>query len=545
MNAPPEHPAAANLAALAAEAAAASASGDPARAVRCYIRYLRQDDSNPAAHFNLGNALVALGRADKAVPAFRAVLARQTDHFGAHFNLGNVLYQLERYGDAVRSFSAALRLQPGQLQVMNNLASAYARIGLREAGLRLLEQVLAAAPGRAEALNNYANALTSLDRQEEAVACFQSLLAERPEDATLHYNLGTSLRLSNRLDEAIAAFHGALALRPDYRQVEWNLSLALLARGDFEAGWRAYEARWHKPEARKLPDHGLPLWQGERLPPGTGILLQGEQGFGDTLQFIRFVPRLQAQGLVCYLQVRPGLEGLLGRSLPGVTLLPEKAPLPAGADILRRCPLLSLPLALGLFRESDFAVAAPYLRPDPLRRDRWAAVLAARLSGPAGAPRVGLAWRGSPTHLNDARRSLAVQDLLPLLAQPGIRWVVLQKDLTAPERDWLRHWPDMFAAGHQMRDWDDTAAVVQDLDLVISVDTSVAHLAGALGRPCWLLLPHCPDWRWQLARSDSPWYPGMTLFRQPQPGDWAPALEQMAQALKDAAGDFIAFRASP
>jgi hypothetical protein len=335
----------------------------------------------------------------------------------------------------------------------------------------------------------------------------------------VHNNRGNALQDLMRHDEALASLARAVALKPDYASAYWNESLTRLLQGDFEAGWKLYEWRW-RMDSPNWPA-GIPQWLGEERLNGKTIVLHAEQGLGDAIQFCRYAKLVAARGATVLLQVRPALTALL-RNLEGVSRVT------AGGERLPphdfHCPLLSLPLAFKT-RLETIPADVPYLFADPQRATRWR-----RRLGDAPSPRTGLVWAGSMTHKNDRNRSLPLLRLLEALPA-GIRCYSLQKELRDGDRELLRQRPEIVHLGDDLADLTDTAALLSELDLVISADTSVVHLAGAMGKPVWVLLPFAPDWRWLLDRDDSPWYPTARLFRQTAIGDWAGVLSRVSDEL--------------
>jgi len=428
------------------------------------------------------------GDLDSAERGYRAALAAAPAHPLATHYLGVVLYQRNRLVDA----------------------------------MPLLESAAAAVPQEPEFHNNLGLALAAADRDDEAVAAYRRALALKPGHAVAWNNLGLALQASNRLEDAIAAYREALALAPDFAQAHWNLSLALLAHGAFAEGWREYEWRLSLAELGK---HGRtfasPRWDGA-VRPGMTLLVAAEQGLGDALQFIRFAAPLAARGVRIVVAAPAPLAQLLA-TVPGVaSVAGPDDPVPVHDA---HVPLLSLPGLLGIGK-ADIPSAVPYLAAAPARRAQAAALLARC----ADRLRVGVAWAGNKAHANDRRRSIPLAALAPLLDAPGVAWFSLQPMQDDAQTDALD------ATGALARlplrgDFDGTAGLVAELDLVITVDTSIAHLAGALAKPVWILLPFAADWRWQQDRSDSPWYPTARLFRQPRAGDWDAVIRDVAAAL--------------
>ncbi len=430
------------------------------------------------------------GDIDAAERAYRAALAQDAEQPLALHYLGVVLYQRGRPAEALPSLERAAALVPREPEFHNNL------------GL----------------------ALAMLDRNEDAVAAYRRSLALKPDHATAWNNLGLALQAMNRLPEAIEAFRRALEPAHGFAHAHWNLALALLAHGEDAEGWREYEWRLRLPElgARASPPTA-PRWQGEDLA-GKTLLLTTEQGLGDALQFVRYTSRLAARGACVIVQALPPLRRLLA-SAPGV------ASIIAAGDVLPECdfsiPLLSVPGALGA-SSIDPACTVPYLRVDAARRED----VAARIAGIAGGSRrIGIAWSGSPHHANDRRRSIPLSALVRLFALPGISWFSLQK---GAGEDQIAQVPAAAAALALLdacNDFDGIAATVDALDAVVTVDTSIAHLAGALGKPVHVLLPFAPDWRWGITGDRTPWYPTARLHRQPATGDWASAIDALSDVL--------------
>ncbi len=532
------------------------------------VEYLKRAATlKPAAaefHNNLGGVLRDLGRPGDAVPAYRKALRLQPGAAEIHRNLGCALADLGRMRDAEESFRAALRFSPGYVDAANDLGNALVAQGRPAEALACFETTIALRPGDPAFHNNMGLALRLLDRLDDAVACFRQGVRVQPDYEKAWSNLGNALQeqergaealecleravalapgtpdpLNNlgaalyrqrRLEDAAAVFRRGLQCAPDSADLMWNLSQAALALGDYETGWRAFEARfrtaqltaaWHKSPA--------PAWNGTDSLKGRTILLFAEQGFGDTLQFVRFVPALAARGASIVLLVQPALKSLLA-GLGGIAAVAgfgEKLP---RFDL--QYPLMSLPFALGL-RLDGIPADKPYLSPDPDRAAAWRARVAA-LPG----LKVGLVWAGGPrpddpeaTRI-DRRRSLRFGQLEALTEIPGVSFVSLQKGAGAAQASTGLPGLDLHDWTGELASFADTAALAQNLDLVISVDTAVAHLAGALGRPVWLLNRFDSCWRWLDGRDDSPWYPTLRLFRQTAPGDWNGVLQRVRAALQ-------------
>ncbi len=432
--------------------------------------------------------------------------------------------QAHQRGDldaAERDYRAALAAAPAHATALHYLGVIHYQRNRNADALPLLERAVALVPEEPEFHNNLGLALAAADRTDEAIAQFRQALAAKPDLATASNNLGLSLQAANRLPEAIGAYREALRAAPDFAQAHWNLSLALLAAGQYAEGWREYEWRHRAQTFGAAVTSSAPRWQREGLA-GRAILLSAEQGSGDALQFVRFAAPLAQRGARVIVRASDALTAILA-SAPGVaTVLRPSDPLPAHDYQL---PLLSVAGALDA-DEHSIPAAVPYLAAS--RAD--AAAVAPAIAAAAGSLRIGLSWAGSAHHVNDRRRSCPLAALVPLLELPDIAWFSLQK---GDGEDEVARVPAA-ACMHIVdarNDFARKAALIDGLDLVISVDTSNAHLAGALGKTVWILLPFAADWRWGLDRTDSPWYPTARLFRQPRPGDWASVVASVRDAL--------------
>jgi tetratricopeptide (TPR) repeat protein len=483
------------------------------------------------AHNNLASVLLAKGELSQAEAHYRRTIALAPGHVGARVNLGNLLWQTGRFADAAKACRAALRLAPGMAEAHNNLGNALKDLGDAAGARASYRQAVALNPAYAAAHSNLGNLLCDLGEPAAAIEHYRQALALEPGFADYHMNLGNALRDIARLPEAISCYEQALTLKPAFGDAQWNLALARLVGGDFARGWPAFQKRW---QTRRLAAHrrsfAVPPWDGSD-PAGRTILVHAEQGMGDVIQFCRYLPLLRARGARTVLLIDGAWRRLasLLRSLDGVDLLALDLA-DAGAFDLH-CPLLDLPLRFGT-ELATIPARVPYLAADPARAD-WRA----RLAGD-GTPRIGLVWAGNRNNTRDRLRSLELELLLPLLALPGLRWFGLQVGDGRDDLETRRMPPGFTDLGPELHDFADTAAALAELDLTISVDTSVAHLSGALARPTWVLLPAAPDWRWLLERTDSPWYPTARLFRQPAAGDWASVVARVAEALSAlAAGD--------
>jgi tetratricopeptide (TPR) repeat protein len=483
------------------------------------------------AHSNLGNALKELGELEEAVAAHRQAIALKPDYVEAHCNLGTALADQGMLEEAVGAYRRAIVLEPDLPETHFNLGvTLYDQCKFDEA-LASYERAIALKADYAEAFNNRGNVLQDLNRMDEALASYDAAIALRPMFAEALSNRGDAFLKLKRVDDALASFDGAVAFAPDFALAHLNRSVALLLSGDYTRGWKEYEWRW---QVEGKPRTDTPQWQGEDVS-GTTIFLYAEQGYGDTIQFLRYAPLVAARGARVILEV-PNALLRLARGLPGVAQAVAAAEPAPAADL--NCPLLSLPRVFAT-TVATIPADVPYLTPDRAKAASWRQRLAPFLGA-----RIGLVWAGSspPPRPNadriDRRRSMTLAHFANLADLPGASFVSLQKGPPASQTRTPPTGLHVHDFTDELKDFADTAALIAALDLVISVDTSVAHLAGALGKPVWLLNRFDTCWRWLLDRNDSPWYPTLRQFRQPTLGDW----DSVMMALQTALGEFATCR---
>jgi len=453
---------------------------------------LRQPDGaaeRAAALSERGVAALRAGRLDEALFLFDGAVALDPDLALAHFNRGVTFKLLGRPHEELAAYERALEL----------------------------------APRLAEAHNGRGAALQTLDRFAEALASYDRALTLRPGYLDARINRGVVLKEMRRVDAALADSAKALLLAPDNPEAHWNEAMCRLLVGDYPRGFAEYEWRWRRPPLNRVEwGFAQPLWQGNEKLEGRTILLHAEQGLGDTIQFCRYAPLAAARGARVVLEVQPPLKTLLSR-LDGVAEIVARGETMPAFDL--HCPLLSLPPAFGTTIDT-VPVRVPYLAAAPERVAYWRA----RFFG-TPTPRIGLVWAGNRNHRNDRHRSIPLARLARLFTL-GATVVSLQKDTRREDRAFLAAHPNVIDAEDSLADFDDTAALIETLDAVVTVDTAVAHLAGALGKPTHILLPCVGlDWRWHLGREDSPWYPTARLHRQASPGDWDGAIRSVSLAL--------------
>ena len=483
--------------------------GKAGEALRLITAALKIAPQSADAHANLGLALGALKRPADALASFEKALALAPDHLEAQVNRGNVLIDLGRNEEALACFDQVLAREPRHLPALVNRGNALTALGRADEAIADYDAALALDPADPRALFNRANALLRLGRTAESLAGFDRLLAFAPQHAEGAMTRGLALQTLGRHQDALASYNQAIALRKDYADAHVNAALARLTLGD-AGGFAEYEWRGKRAGIAHR-SYGKPLWLGEYPLGRKTILLHAEQGLGDTIQFVRYAPLLARAGAKVVLEVQGELRSLLG-AVEGVTAVVARGePLPA-FDV--HCPLGSLPLA---FKTGPGRVPAeiPYLRASEESVAKWRP----RLEALAG-KRVALAWAGNPSHINDRNRSIALTRLAPLLSTPGVTFIGLQRELRDADRDVRLEGANFLQFGSELADFSDSSAIVSLCDLVVSVDTSVAHLAAAMGRPTWILVPFWPDWRWGLSGETSSWYPQARLFRQATDGDW-------------------------
>ena len=472
-------------------------------------------------HNNRGNVLRDLGRHAEAVAAFESALALDGGNLAVSVNYGAALLDAKRIADSVRVLDSAAAGAPDSMDAHFVLGLARRAAKDYPGAVEALRRAVDLAPGNAEAWYNLGNALHLDQRDREAVPCFERAMALKPDYAEAYCNMGMTRRNST---EAIGWYESAIALKPNLAIAHSNLAHTLLLQGDYQRGFAEYEWRWRHPETPPR-DFSQPEWQGEVIGGERLLLVHAEQGFGDTLHFVRYLAPLRARVRRIAFECQPELLPLL-RGLPGLEWVVARGE--ALPDFDLHVALMSLPRLFETTLDTVPA-AVPYLAADPARVARWRD----RLAGPG--KRVGLVWAGNPKHNNDANRSMRLADLAPLFEIAGLRFFGLQKGERAADAP--PPGAPFAALSEEIEDFADSAAILAGLDLLVAVDTSIVHLAGALARPVWALLPVAPDWRWQLERGDSPWYPTLRLYRQPGPAGRKALVERVRDELRRWAGE--------
>ena len=463
----------------------------------------------------LADAYRQAGRPGDAIAPYRRLLDLEPGNINARVSLGVCLQDTGDLSGAIACYEAALAQEPDSAEALTNLGLARSAQGDQDAALKALEHAASLDPENPATQCGLGAVLQKLGRAADAADCFETAIAAAPGDANAWSNLGNARQDQLMLDEALTAHDRAAALAPDDGEVHWNRAMSLLLSGDLTSGFAAYEWR-AKTKDHAPPAHGSPRWQGGNAS-GLRLLLIAEQGFGDAIQFARYAPLMQRRGADISIQCHPKLTGLLETLDGAPKVFATGAPLP---PVDAHAPLMSLPHLLGTTLESVPA-GIPYLD-----------VASGSEHPPAtgGRRRIGLCWTGNPNHPDNPHRSVPFEAFAPFLGNQGIDWRGLQFGPAA--EDAAGRLADDPAWTASLDGFGNTAAALQSCDLVITIDTSTAHLAGALGRPVWLLLKYAPDWRWMIGRDDSPWYPTVRLFRQTAPGDWNDVLTRLEAALK-------------
>jgi tetratricopeptide (TPR) repeat protein len=498
-------------------------------ALAVFDRAVRLKPDDAELWGQLGGSLAVLDRSADALLAYQHVLKLKPLHFEAAFRSGELLHRMERFEEALACFERCSEWQPEHLQAQFMRARTLRALERHEECLALYQSLHALAPDDPVICNNVGDALIRLGRFQDGLEWFEKALRLRPGFAEVLANIGLALFQLNRLEEAKDAYARAKAADPECAASAWQLAHLQLQTGDFAAGWTEREARWnvagYSPE---YPKFSQPKWLGQQVIEGKTILICADEGLGDTLQFARLVPGLAGRGANIILVVQDALCPLLS-ALPGVSsCLPFSQRQFPPFDL--HCPVMSLPLACGV--TLDTIPSASYLPPRPAARvQAWNERL-----GPHNRLRIGLAWSGNPHHKNDGNRSMPFKALLPLLTLDAT-FVSLQKEVRPDDGALLQTRTDLIDPTGELTDFAETAALIENLDLVITVDTSIAHLAGTLGRPTWVMLSYVGEWRWLAKREDSPWYPSVRLFRQDERRDYAQVVERVRAELQTLISD--------
>lgn len=472
--------------------------------------------------FARGRILYDQKRNDEALHALNRALALKSDIAEARLIRGNILFALNRQTEALADFDKALALRPDMASAWLGRGNVFCALDRNDEALVAYDHALTLNRDLAEAWLGRGHVFRNLGRHNEALTAYDKVLALKPDLPEAWFSRGNVLFDLNRDDEALQDFEKAIDLRPDNAEALLNKSLVKLSLGDFEEGWALYEWRWKSKFFTSPVRHfSQKPWLGDVDIAGKTVLVHSEQGFGDIIQFYRYLAELVKLGCKIVLEAPAPLIPLFAAQKGKFEIVAWGAA-PPNFDV--HCPLLSLPYALKTTLRT-IPASIPYLFSPPGKLDHWRAKL-----GKKGKPRVGLAWSGNPRK-KDRSRNIPLELFLPSMST-AMEWHILQKDIPEDDRSSLKSNPAIIDHTASLNDFSDTAALVAELDLVISVDTVAAHLAGAMGKPAWILLPFHPDFRWLRDRTDSPWYPTARLFRQTHDGDWGGVIDQVSRELQ-------------
>lgn len=492
-------------------------------ALACYDKALSLNPGYADAYNNRGNVLRELRQFDEAYASYCQAIALNPSFAEAYHNQGNVLMDLRRFEEALVSFNQAIALDQNNAHAYNSRGLVLLEVlERRDDAVHDFRLAISIKPDYAEAHYNLGNALKEMRRYKESQANFDKAIALNPNFVEAYYSRAVLLSEQQKFEEALSGFNRVIAIKPDHARAHYNIGILNLLLGNFADGWPGYEWRWKtEPLKNHVRQFKQALWLGEQSLAGQTILVHTEQGMGDVIQFSRYIPMLTAMGAKVVLAAPPALASLMQTLPVEVEVVTKWDDLP---EFDLHCPILSLPLAFKTTLDT-IPAQVPYLVADPQKVAQWHERLGVKRK-----PRVGLVWSGSATHANDRNRSIVLRTLEPLL-RLDVEYHSLQKEVRPDDQLVMAQFTQLQSYADDLHDFSDTAALISALDLVIAVDTSVAHLAGALAKPVWILLPQIPDFRWLLARNDSPWYPTARLFRQENAGDWASVVESVKHNL--------------
>lgn len=498
-------------------------SGRRADAILKFYEAIQLDPNLPQAHHNLGTALAEENRLEEAIATFRRAVELAPTYLQARRGLAISLRNLNRRDEAVRVMREHLHLAPDDPDVLHDLGMLLSELRRPSEAAVLHKHALRLKPNWADAHNGLGLAQLAAGRYAEAEASFEAAVRLDPKFSSAQNNLATAYKEQGRIEEALAQYDLAVRIDPEAPSIRWNRAIALLQAGDHQRGWIEYEWRFRRPATPMRPFQ-QPLWDGSELH-GRTILIHPEQGLGDAIQFARYIPLIKARGGRVILECPSPLAAVLS-TCSGIDEMVTEGQQPPAFDV--HLPVMSAPR---VFQTTLATVPAetPYLHVDPLRQEHWHSIIAGHS---AGRMKIGIAWQGNPHHQLDQFRSIALEQFRPISQVPGVALFSLQR---GPGTEQLDRFGSQLGvieltdrAVTTPNDWADAAAIMKCLDLVITVDTATAHLAGALGVPVWILLSSSPDWRWLTKRSDSPWYPTARLFRQKTLDDWETVMHRAA-----------------
>lgn len=497
--------------------------GELDEAITNYQRAISLSSDNGLIYNNLGNAFRAKGNHDGAVRCYQQAINRLPDSCDVYNNMGNVCIDKKEFRLALDYYEAALKCGSDNALTYYNMANAFKDLQDYEQAEKNYQKALHVDPDFIEAYYNLGNVQRFMGKYDAAINNYEETLRRKQNYFEAYNNLGVAFKEKGDIKSAIASYQKAVMINPNIAETQWNLSLAYLLNGDFEEGWKRYEWRWQKGDyASYKRNFSQPQWEGEDIS-GKVLYLHAEQGYGDAIQFVRYAGLIAQEGTRVILEAPKNLARLF-LTVKGVDQIVTRSDDIPDFDF--HCPLLSLPGVFGTIMETVPA-RVPYIYADPEIQKIWHE----KLLKHEAKFKVGLIWSGNPEHKNDRNRSVAFDYLIPLFCLQRIVFFSLQKGETAKEVTNLPEGLHIIDYADELNDFADTAGLIMNLDLIITVDTAAAHLAGALGKPVWTMLPYAPDWRWLLGREDSIWYPTVKLFRQPKPGDWASVVRCISECL--------------
>ncbi len=500
-------------------------NGKPDEALKSYKQAAMIKPDNSEILCNLGAAFQELDNLDEAIANYHEAIILKPDNAKAHSNLGTALKKQNRLEEAEKSHNLAIRLKPDYAEAHNNLGTTLQALSKLEEAIQSYRKAIMLKPNYAEAHYNFGNALKEQSKFAEAFLSYKRAITIKPDHVEAHNNMGITLQEQGEFMEAVEIFNNAIELKPDYADAYFNRSLISLLKENFKGGWQDYEWRL-RTNNYALRTFQQPMWDGSPLN-GKTILVHTEQGLGDNIQFVRYLPLIQAQGGRVIFECLPSLINLL-RNCAGIDKIIERTSSGDGTvqfDV--QVPLLSLP---GIFNTTldNIPSKKPYITPDTTYVTKWKN----QLGNNSKSFKIGLVWASNPENKKIfLKKSFKLNDFKALSAIQGLSLYSLQKGPASSEVHNPPKGMKIINLDQELSDFADTAAAIVNLDLVISIDTSVAHLAGSIGKPVWTLLPFVPDWRWMLEKDDSPWYPSMRLFRQTKLNDWTEVFEKVKNAL--------------
>lgn len=481
------------------------------------------NNSYPELHYNLGITKLRLNQYAESISSFREAIRLKPDYADAYNNLGIVLDKLNQHHDAVENYTQSISLNPRSASTFFNRATTFNTLKQYDKALDDYDQAICLKPDYAQAHSSKVDIFYELRRYNEALDANALAISLDSDNAEKHFTHGLIFANLNCHEDALKSYSRAIELNPAYTEAQWNIAASKILLGDYVEGWKLYEWRWKlKNREAFIRDFTQPLWLGDHPIEGKKLLIYPEQGMGDIIQFSRYVSMLASMGANVILELPRPLASLMSTLEGEYTIIEYGRNLPK-FDF--QCPITSLPLAFKTTVET-IPATVPYLYANSEKTNRWSDKL-----GLKEKQRVGLVWSGSTTHNNDHNRSLLLKQLEPIF-QLSVEFHCLQKEIRDDDLEMLSSISNLNCHQDDLFDFSDTAALIDQMDIVISVDTSVAHLAGALGKTVWILLPFTPDYRWLLNRKDSPWYPTATLFRQPAIGDWTSVIHDIIEQLE-------------